>query len=147
MIVRAVELANRCPSACNRQPFACYVISDSVWQVFNKDSNQVYNANKHLLITGVKNAFSVDEIDDWIVSSSIFAGYLSLTLTLYGIGSCVIRKGIVDDASYAQMKGRCGIPANEKVVLELVVGNLKEEFKVPLSNRKEIDSILHFVKE
>lgn len=147
LIVRAVELANRCPSACNRQPFACYVISDSVWQVFNKDSNQVYNANKHLLITGVKNAFSVDEIDDWIVSSSIFAGYLSLTLPLYGIGCCVIRKGIVEDGPYAQMKERCGIPANEKVILELVIGNLKDEFKVPVSNRKDIDSFLHFVKE
>lgn len=145
-IIKAVEIANRCPSACNRQPTKVYVVSKNVWNNNTNDMNQVYNAKQHLIITVERQAFSLDEINDWIVSASVFAGYLSLSLTALGIGSCIIKKGLLNDNSYKKLKRYCCIPQSEKIILEIAIGNYKENIKVPVSNRKPIDQILKVVK-
>lgn len=141
-IFKAVELANFCPSACNRQPTHVYVISQEIWNMFTNDMNQMYNAKQHLLITASRRAFTLDEINDWIVSASIFAGYLSLSLTAVGLGSCVIKKGLLDDKAYEALKRHCGISSDEKIILEIAVGNYKDTFNVPVSNRKKIEQLL-----
>lgn len=141
----ALELANRCPSACNRQPTKVYVIPTDVWVECTNDPNQVYNSTQHVLITGRRDAYSIDEMYDWIVSASIYASYLSLTLTLYGIGSCVIRKGLLDDKKYMKLKERCGIPDSEKIIIELAIGNLKDSFQVPISNRRDIQDFVKYI--
>lgn len=145
-IIKAIELANRCPSACNRQPSHIYVIPDEIWRKYTHDSNQVYNANKHLLVTADKTAYSLNEIDDWIVSASIFAAYLSLSLTAVGIGSCVIKKGLIDDKHYKRLKERCSIPKTEKIILEIAIGNYKDSFRVPVSNRKPTVDLFSIIK-
>lgn len=144
-IYKAVDLANRCPSACNRQPTHVYVISQDVWNNNTNDMNQVYNAKQHLLITASRRAFSMDEIDDWVVSPSIFAGYLTLSLTAMGIGSCVIKKGLLNDKAYIKLKSHCGISEDEKIILEIAIGNYKDTFRVPISNRKQVEQMLTVV--
>lgn len=144
-IYKAVELANRCPSACNRQPTHVYMISQEVWHRYTMDMNQAYNANQHLLITASRSAFKMDEINDWIVSASIFAGYLSLSLAAVGVGSCVIKKGLLSDKAYKKLNQYCGIPKEEKIILEIAIGNYKDTFSVPVSNRKTPQQILTIV--
>lgn len=144
-IRKAIELANRCPSACNRQPTHVYVISDKVWNKYLNDSNKIYGANKHLLITASRTDFSFDEVYDWIVSASIFAGYLTLSLEAVGIAACVIKKGLLNDNAYKKLKSHCGIPEDEKNILEIAIGNFKNSFKVPVSNRKTVDQMFKVV--
>lgn len=146
-IYKAIEMANRCPSACNRQPSHVWLISQAIWNAHTNDMNQVYNAKYHLLITASRHAFGLDEINDWVVSASIFAGYLSLSLTAMGIGSCVIKKGLLNDNAYKKLKDHCGISDDEKIILEIAIGNYKDTFNVPVSNRKTIKQLFTVVEK
>lgn len=94
VILKAAEMALRCPSACNRQPFKVYVVTPS--KIEKEIGHPVqYRATKMLEITGDVRAFTEGELLDWIVSPCIFAAYLTLSLHSLGVGSCVIRKDLI----------------------------------------------------
>lgn len=132
----AVNLALRCPSACNRQPFKVYVVDADDKEKYIERSNG-YSGRKFLFVTGLIDAYTLDEINDWIVSPSIFAGYLTLSLHALGIGSCVVRKDLACNTEYNKaVRKFCNIPANEKIILELAIGNYAESYVAPVSNRK-----------
>lgn len=141
-IEEAIELALRAPSACNRQANQVYVISAQ--DRINVGSQNEYNADKYVIITGNIRAFNLNEQNDWIVSASIFAGYLSLALHAKGIGSCVIRKDIVEESTYCKnLRKLLSIPDDEQIIIEIAIGNYKESFDVPISHRKEAKDIIH----
>jgi len=140
-LLQAIELANRCPSACNRQSTRVYVLTAAEREELGYKNS--YNADKYLIITGCISSFKANEMNDWIVSASIFAGYLTLTLHMLGIGSCVIRKELVRKTEYNEKIRRfCNIAENEQIVLELAVGKYKDSFKVPMSNRISAEEIV-----
>ena len=143
-IMQAVQWASRCPSACNRQPFRMYVVGAADRK--NLGFENELSADKYVLITGRISAYKTTEFNDWIVSATIFAAYLSLALHAYGIGSCVMRKDLIKETQYnVAMRRFCGIPQNEQIVLELAVGNYKENFTVPVSNRMPAEELVSFV--
>ena len=145
VLLKAIELALRCPSACNRQPFHIYVIDNKTKDKIG--NSEGYNGNKYLYITGDIRAFTIGEMNDWIVTPSIFAGYLTLALHLYGIGACVIRKDLVCDTQFNnEVKKVCGIPKEERLILELAIGYYKKENIVPYSNRHNANEITSFIK-
>lgn len=128
----AISLAMRCPSACNRQPTKCYVCQS--------DDQQT------IIITVNVRAFNCSEFNDWFVSPSIFAAYLSLTLHLYGIGCCIYRKQLYGNDPYnKKMKTLCAIPNDEMIVLELKFGYYKDNFGIACSNRANCGDITTFV--
>lgn len=130
----AISLALKCPSACNRQVTNCYVYQSKELQT--------------IILTANIRAYEMSEFNDWFVSPSIFAGYLSLALHLYGIGSCVFRKQLYGHHRYnEEMKQKCSIPDEEMIILELRFGYYKEEFKVAVSNRRNAEEILKYVEE
>lgn len=142
---KAITLALRAPSACNRQATQIYVISGE--DRVKAGSSNEYHADKYLIITGNMRAFSLSELNDWIVSSSIFCGYLSLALHSEGIGSCIFRKDIVKESKYNDnIKNMCHIPEDEQIILEMAIGNYKDEFYVPVSFRREAKEIIHYKK-
>ena len=145
IISRAVELALRCPSACNRQPFKVYVITPN--KLESKLGHKLqYKAGKTLIITGDVRAFTSGELLDWIVSPSIFVGYLTLALHSLGIGSCVIRKDLVKHSRYNEaLKEVAGIGESERIILEMFVGYYKNQYMVPMSNRTAAKSIMKFL--
>ena len=144
-IMQAVRWANRCPSACNRQPFHMYVVSAVDREKLGFENE--LSANGSVLVTGRISAYKTTEMNDWIVSATIFAAYLSLALHAQGIGSCVMRKDLVRETEYNKaMRRFCGIPQNEQIVLELAIGNYKEHFAVPVSNRMPAEEIVDFVR-
>ena len=142
---RAVTLALRAPSACNRQASQIYVISGD--DRVRAGSNNEYHADKYLIITGNMRAFNLSELNDWIVSTSIFCGYLSLALHAEGIGSCIFMKDIIPKSKYNEsIRAMCHIPKDEQIILEMAIGNYKDEFKVPVSYRREAKEIIHYQK-
>lgn len=141
---RAVTLALRAPSACNRQATQIYVIDGEDRR--KAGSANEYHADKYLIITGNMRAFDLSELNDWIVSTSVFCGYLSLALHAEGIGSCIYRKEIIRDSRYNdQMRALCGIPKDEQIILEMAIGNYRDAFCVPVSQRREAKEILHYI--
>lgn len=130
----AIELALKCPSACNRQVTNCYVYQSKELQT--------------IILTANIRAYEMSEFNDWFVSPSIFAGYLSLSLHLYGIGSCVYRKQLYGHHRYnEEMRRKCNIPDEEMIVLELRFGYYKEELKVAVSNRHNAVDIIKYAQE
>lgn len=126
---KAIELALQCPSACNRQPTHIYVYQNKEIQTM-------------CLAVDVR-AYETGEFNDWIVSPSIFAGYLTLSLHLYGIGSCVMRKPLYGKSDYKKMMyEKAGLPENEMVIIEIVFGYYKEEFSAAVSRRHNVDEIV-----
>lgn len=147
-ILAAVELANLCPSACNRQISKVYVVDgDLRHQFFEADVDDVFPP-QFVLITADINAFIMEEFYDWIVSSSIFAGYLSLAFHLYGIGSCCLRKPLYFELeSMKKYREHFHIPQNEQIVLEMAIGYYKDSFSVARSARKPVSDIVVFDKQ
>lgn len=145
-IEEAVRMALRCPSACNRQPFRVYVINPEKLAKKLGRGRLQYEGDRTLIITGDVRAFTNGELLDWIVSPSIFAGYLTLSLHALGIGSCVVRKDLVKPSAYNDaIRKLTGMGESECIVLEMFVGYYKEEFVAPVSNRKSSVDIVKFV--
>lgn len=132
-VMAAIALAMKCPSACNRQVTNCYVYQSNELQTI-------------ILTTSIR-AYNISEFNDWFISPGIFAGYLSLTLHLYGIGSCVYRKQLYGHHSYNErMRKECNIPSDEMIMIELRFGYYKDNFIVPVSNRNSAENTVTFVK-
>ena len=139
---RAITLALRAPSACNRQASQIYVIGGK--DRIKAGSNNDYHADKYLIITSNMKAYNLFELDDWLISTSVFCGYLSLALHAEGIGSCVFRKEIIGKSNYNDaIRAMCQIPDDEQIILEMAIGNYKEEFLVPVSYRREAKDVMH----
>ena len=143
LLEKAIELAWTSPSSCNRQATEIYVLDGKDKYIAIKENGM--KAAKFLIICGKIDYFPIKEMNDWIVSTSIFCGYLSLALHAVGIGHCLIRKSIIYESSYnKELKRILKIPDNQKIILEVAIGNYKDEFVVPVSKRRDIKEILHY---
>ena len=88
-LYKAIKLAHHCPSACNRQGSRVHIVSKSNFAVFNKWFDGVggfaEELDKVILITGNLSAYRFGETMQYIVSSSVYAAYLTLALESVGI--------------------------------------------------------------
>jgi len=145
-IKQAIKLANTCPSACNRQCYKVYILDKSDREKMGYISDN--GADKWLYVTADISAYNVDETLDWIVSGSIFAGYMSLALHAKRIGNCLIRMDLIRESAYdCAIRDWFQIPNNEQFIIEIPIGYYKEEFSVPYSNRKSVDDVIKYKKE
>lgn len=142
---KAISLALLSPSACNRQPTKVYVISASKKQSLGFDD--IYNADKYLIVTADMDAFTSAEYGDWVVSASIFSAYMVLALHGLGIGSCILRKDMLFGSEYnTQIRKACRIPRNEKIILEIAIGYYKDDIVAAYSNRRKPEDIITYVR-
>ena len=145
-IETAVQMALRCPSACNRQPFRVYAIDPAKLAKELGRGRLQYKGDRTLIITGDVRAFTNGELLDWIVSPSIFVGYLTLSLHSLGIGSCVVRKDLVRHSTYNDaIRVITDMDESECVILEMFIGYYKDEYVAAVSNRKAINDIVKYV--
>ncbi|MBR3469124.1 MAG: nitroreductase family protein [Lachnospiraceae bacterium] len=143
LLIKAVEMALSCPSACNRQPSKVYCVDGDKRTSLGFDNT--YQADKYLIITSDMKAFTRPEYGDWVVSTSMFAAYLVLSLHAYGIGSCVLRKEMLFGNEYnSAMRKALKIPGNEKIILELAIGYYKDDNCVAYSNRRNPEDVIFF---
>lgn len=150
-IIAAISAAQMCPSACNRQAYRAYVLSsDKLLELYNNNLSGIGgfagSADKFILITGKISYYDFSEYNQFIVSSSIFASYLSLTLLDKNIGSCIIQRPLRCSKQNKKIMRYCHIPEDEQIVLMLAIGYLKKEYNAPISGRFPVDEIVKFVK-
>lgn len=145
LIKKAIKLAQRAPSACNRQAVRVYNISSKSYMEHMGDLSGIggfaQEVDRFLLITSVQTEYRPAEINQHIVSASIFAGYLSLSLHAYGIGACVVQRSLIPSKLINEFKQSFNIPQDEQIVLMIGIGMTDEEVIVPVSHRLSIDSI------
>lgn len=138
-IYKAVELANRCPSACNRQTTRVYIIGKEkiagMQDWLAGIGGFAEDVDKFLVITGRTSAFNSGEAYQHIVNGGIFAGTLTLCLSDLGIGSCVIQRPLLSAPSWRRFAKANDIPGDEELVCMMAVGIPEREAVVPVSYR------------
>ena len=149
VIQKALRLAQRAPSACNRQGVRAYVLSKKLTrdmaQTLEGIGGFADSVNRFILVTGKLSSYRSNENRQFIVSSSIYAAYLSLTLHLYGVGACIVQRPLTLNTEWECLRKNLKIDEDEHLVLMLAIGNLKDQVKVPLSHRVDADSIFKFL--
>lgn len=150
-IKAAISAAQMCPSACNRQAYRAYVIpSSKLLELYNNNLSGIGgfagSADKFILITGKISYYDFSEYNQFIVSSSIFASYLSLTLLDKNIGSCIVQRPLRCSKQNKKIMHYCHIPDDEQIVVMLAIGYLKKEYNAPISGRFPVDEIVKFIE-
>lgn len=144
-IYDAVKLAERCPSACNRQGYHAYIIPKSIFNKLDGWLDGVggfsQDADKMILITGKISAYRTTEKYQWVVSATVFASNLILALHAKGLGACYIQRAVTPNLKWDMICERFKISGDEQAVCMLAVGELKDCFKVPVSYRFDVDTI------
>ncbi len=147
-LINAIQLAHLCPSACNRQGYRIHVIDKKGFSVFENWFDGIGGftdqINLFIIITGKQSLYRREEELQYIVSASIYAGYLTLALQAEGIGCCFIQRPVVFNNSWKKISKQLDISDDEQVVCSLGLGCLKEEYKVPVSHRINLKNIVTF---
>ncbi len=145
-IRESVTLALRSPSACNRQPSRVYVIDKEhrkkLIEFLEGSGGFENDANKYLIVTSDISAFELREKNQWLVSTGIFIGYLSLALHANGIGACIVERNLEFNAKNKEFARMFGIPEEEQIVCAISLGKYPSEFNVPVSKRYKLNHIL-----
>lgn len=148
LIVEALELAQRTPSACNRQGWKTHVFygDDSVnlvkWQGGSRGFEEEIRCA--ILVTANLKAFLSHEIHQAYVDGGLYAMNLINALTYLGLGTIPLSCGFHE--SRLKKLIRFDIPENEVPVVIIGVGLMEDKFKVAVSKRKEIEETNTFHK-
>lgn len=147
-IKKAVRLAQKAPSACNRQATKVYYYSNpltnnKLGELIAGNTGFDSEVKAYLVLTGNISAFyDTFERNQLYIEGGMFAMALMEALHYYGIASCALQNGEYKSKN-AKFKEICGnIPDNEKIILFIAIGYYKDEYNYSVSKRKDLDSVL-----
>lgn len=147
LLLEAIDLARYCPSACNRQGFRVHIVSKENMRVFDGWFDGIggfaNEIQKMILVTGKISAYRVNEEFQYIVSASVFAGYLTMTLEAKNIGCCFVQRPLLQSKQWDKVTSELNIDKDEQIICALGIGNMLEEFKAPISHRINIEQIVN----
>ncbi len=146
-IRRAVANAQQSPNVCNRQTCRVYALNrrDDVQRVLDYQAgNAGFRQEIETVFVITSNMSHLNLIGEryqgWI-DGGIFAMTLALSLHAEGLGACFLNWSVEMEQDRA-LRQCIGIPDNEIVITMMSAGHLKEEFRVPVSQRKPLDDVL-----
>jgi nitroreductase len=146
-IERAVRMAQRAPSVCNRQGAKVYAYTETAERslvLSFQDGNEGFGneASVVFVVTSDMSIFYKNgERNQAFVDGGLFAMALVFALHALGLGSCMLNwsKSPRQDAS---LRRALGIPESEVVVTLLVAGRLLPDFSVAASPRRSLGEVL-----
>jgi nitroreductase len=145
-----VELAQKSPSACNRQPNHVYIIRDAdtqekVLSLQNGNRGFGHLANAIVVFTGNVSSFRfADERNELYLNSGMFAMSFIYALHNNGIGSCALNWSVAPRVD-RKLRRIIEIPDNETITLVLSCGYLPNRIKVAASPRRETNEAVSFI--
>lgn len=142
-IVAAVNFAKHAPSVCNRQGWGVHYYSDKslmreILSYQNGNAGFTDSIDKLIIITGNIKAFTKYESNQLFIDGGLFSMSLMYALHAVGLGACPLNT-CYPYFSENKVKEVANIPKNERLIMMLGIGNLKEEFLVAYSSRNEIE--------
>lgn len=134
-----IDLANKAPSACNRQPTRVIALLGKDKKKMIKNSFVTNKAFRdefygYLVVTVSRNLFYGHEQFQWYINGGIYLAYLTLALHSFGIGSCIMQWTSFDKHE-RQFKNELGIDSNDAVVAIIGIGKYDDESKVLKAQR------------
>ncbi|MDD7987300.1 nitroreductase family protein [Lentisphaera marina] len=141
LLFKAVELASKTPSVCNRQCYHAHIFSGKEqskavlsYQLGNRgfgdqvDSVLVVSADLSCF-------FSASERNKAWIDGGLFAMSLMYSLHSLGLGCCPLNWSVSPERDQA-LKNATGISNSHSIIMMTACGHLKDEFTVAKSKRK-----------
>lgn len=146
-ILKAVELANTAPSACNRQ-FArvhYYGNKELVQKMLalqNGNTGFGSTVEQLILVTSdMEYAIAPVEVPDLFLNAGIYTMNLSYALHYNRVAHCLLN-WMVDGATDRAMRTLADIPDKETIHIVIACGQLPEQVKLTASPRLPVGSVL-----
>lgn len=143
---KSIEMAMQCPSACNRQCYRLHIVDKKSFSLLNNGFEGVGgfadDLEKIMFITGKVSVYRPGEIHQWVVTSTVFASYLTLSLEAHNIGCCFIQRPVDYNKQWMDISKSIGAAEDEQLVCCLGIGKLKDSYTVPVSHRFDYDTIV-----
>ncbi len=148
-IAEAVRLANKAPSACNRQPVKVYTTSNSeqvrhIDNIITGTSGFKGTIPNVAIITCDRSYFSGAEYNQWYINGGIYLSYFVLSLHSLGIGSCIMQ-WFAFYKTEKELKKYFGISSSEAIIAVVGYGYYKDETKCICAQRKSVDETLTII--
>lgn len=138
LLRKALQTAEKSPSACNRQSWRVHVYTgNSALTLFNLQGGGKSFAREMqaaILICGDLTSYHLNETNLPYVDGSLYGMNLMLALHYYGLASIPLTMGC-KIGYLKKIKRAMGIPRNEMPVLLIGVGSYKDEFRAAVSLR------------
>ena len=143
---KAVLMAIKSPSACNRQMCKIYFINDetkrerTIKYGHGLTNFNLNNTNIFIITFDISSYCSIgDRHQGWFNAGLIAMNFVN-ALHSIGIGTCFIQFGN-DINEELELKRLLNIPENEKISIMIAAGYYKDESIIPYSTRKDINEI------
>lgn len=147
LIERAVSIAQKAPSVCNRQGWHVYALTDRdairralVFQNGNAGFRECIPCL--LLITGDNSTmlFTHERNQIW-VDAGLFSMALVYALQSLGLASCCLNLSVPFNVE-KKLGELYRVPRNERVVMMIAVGHIPDRLLVAYSERNPVSSVL-----
>jgi nitroreductase len=141
-ILKVIEFARNCPSACNRQGIKIFYSSDmaeiEMLLELQNGSRTFRNAVPTLLIITYDIRFleGVEERNLGYVEGGIWLNSLVTSIHFLGFQSCILN-WCVSPKTDALFRKKSRIPASYQIIGLVALGKGKDEQKVPISSKRE----------
>lgn len=138
MLRKALKMAEKSPSACNRQSWRVHVYTkDNALKMFNLQGGGKSFASEMqaaILVCADLTSYYLSELNLPYVDGGLYGMNLMLALHHCGLACIPMTMGLT--AGYLKMiKREMGVPENEVPVLLIGVGSYKDEFRAAVSYR------------
>lgn len=139
LIHDALRIAETTPSACNRQPWYNYVVTDKKTiediLTIQRGSRQFKEQVSALIITSSSaHFFFGNEFNQLYFNTGLYAMNLLLALHSKGLGTIPLNMGLSSD-ELSFIKKLCGIPEAELPISLVAIGELPDSYKYAKSAR------------
>lgn len=145
LLYSIVETAKNAPSVCNRQGWKVHCYSNKAkieeilsYQNGNKGFTEVID--KLIIVTADAKAFTSYESNQVFIDGGLFSMNLLLAIHSAGLGACPLNTCY---PAYREQKVKkiSSIPDNERLIMMIGIGCLKESYSVAYSPRNPTDEI------
>ena len=147
LIERAVAMAQKTPSVCNRQAWKVYVFGSEegkrkVLGLQHGNRGFGEQASKVLIVTSeLGNFMHLGERNQCWIDGGMYAMSLVYALHSLGLGTCCLNWCVKPEVDQ-KLRQVVGISDSESIIMMIAVGHLPDELKVAQSPRKKIDEVL-----
>ena len=144
-IRQAVELAMTTPSACNRQYWKAYCVSNRELgqRILNlQKGNRGFGhlADKVIIVTVNLEAIGPNERNDAFTNGGMYLMNLCYALFYHEVAHCVLNWSRSPDED-AELRKLVEIPNSESVIAVLSCGETPDEFDVAASPRRDVSDV------
>jgi nitroreductase len=145
-IQEAIDIAKHAPSVCNRQSWKAHVFKNkeeilALLKLQGGNNGFSESINKLIIITTDARAFTKMESNQIFIDGGLFSMNVVLALHSLNIGACCLNTCFPYTVE-KQVKRIGSICPNERLIMMMGVGNLKAEYKVAISQKKNITELI-----